>query len=97
MILTVAVLIVLTVVRRPAPRIRFTGFTNTQIDFAAKFVRELDADFVRNDTEFLTEDGTADLVIAPLGRGVTAEPSELAPLPAENFGLLPSPFAPSGE
>lgn len=88
-VLIVAVLIVLTVVRRPAPRIRFTGFTDTQVDFAAEFLRGLDAELMRQDTEFLTGDAPADLVITPLGRGITAEPSELLSVPAENFGLLP--------
>lgn len=89
MVLAVAAVIVVTAVQRPAPRILFSGLTDTQVAFAAEHLRELDANFMRDDTEFLTGDASADLVLAPLGRGITAEPSELAPVPPENFDLLP--------
>ncbi|NBF39147.1 MAG: hypothetical protein GVY14_01920 [Spirochaetes bacterium] len=88
-VLVVAAVIAVTVVRRPAPRILFSELTDTQAGFAAEHLRELDAEFMRDDTEFLTGDASADLLIAPLGRGITAEPSELAPVPPENFDLLP--------
>lgn len=89
-VVAVAVLL-FTTLRRPDPRIAFTGLTDEQIEFAAGAIRSMESELPAGDIE-LNGDASApaDIVLAPLGRGLTASRGELAAIPRENFELLPS-------